>query len=46
MTSDILKQNFELKQENAKLKKENTELKKKLKDYLMLFLMQIIELSN
>lgn len=31
MTSDILKQNFELKQENAKLKKENTELKKEVK---------------
>lgn len=31
MTSDILKQNFELKQENAKLKKENAELKKEVK---------------
>ena len=28
MTSDILKQNFELKQENARLRKENNELKK------------------
>lgn len=31
MTSDILKQNFELKQENVKLKKENAELKKEVK---------------
>lgn len=31
MTSDILKQNFELKQENIKLKKENAELKKEVK---------------
>lgn len=39
MTSDIFKQNFELK-------KENTELKKKLKDYQMLFHMQTTELNN
>lgn len=31
MTSDILKQNFELKQENIKLKQENAELKKEVK---------------
>lgn len=31
MTSDILKQNFELKQENVKLKQENAELKKEVK---------------
>ena len=31
MSSDIIKQNFELRQENIKLKKENAELKKEVK---------------
>ena len=31
MSSDIIKQNFELRQENLKLKKENAELKKEVK---------------